>query len=454
MQPKLNTGEQALYSSGAPTTGNPEETSIRQLIAHGKSKTALDRAKDLHKILGSAASEALLIDAYAGRIQALLDQNLTLEAKSLLELVRDRYPSAKARLDALSATSAARAGALDELLGPLADPGLGAERRAAIEQAIQDTVVDLAEIAASPALPPDHDLRVAAAALDRAFAAAVSGTVTDEEIALPEVSRRNPLAPWKLLVRAIAHFYRGEDDACRESLGAIKPESAAARLIPAMHSMLGLKPARVLTPAEIALVSRTIENSATLRTELEKLDCAFADEADESHIFKLVRSAMQECRRSAPERVETLKRLLWARGAGDGMDGERMTAALQGMPRQDAAFFRTLAHRLETTGDVDDLAMACDSWDEFRQHAVREGWFSARGMEVVTLYIHMAGLLRKIPEDELREFQQESRSARKLGREDAYFLFPGKLYERACVLDPHPEGFSQWLELGGAGIGA
>jgi hypothetical protein len=346
MQPKLNTGAQALYPSGAPTTGSAEETSIRQLIAHGKSKTALDRAKDLHKSLGSAASEALLIDAYAARIQALLDQNLTLEGKSLLELVRGRYPAAKARLDALSATSAARAGALDELLGPLADPEVGAECRAAIEQAVQNTVADLAALAACPALPQDHDLRVAAAALDRAFAAAASGAVTDEEIALPEVSRRSPLGPWKLLVRAIAHFYRGEDDSCREYLSAIKPESAAARPIPAMHSMLGLKPARPLTPVEAALVSRTIENAATLRSELEKLDSAFADEAGESHIFKLVRSAMQECRRSAPEQVETLKRLIWVRGAADAMDGERMTAALSGMPRQDATLFRALAHRL------------------------------------------------------------------------------------------------------------
>src|SRR5580693_3677024 len=101
-------------------TGSAEEISIRQLLAHGKSKTALDRAKDLHKTLGSAASEAVLIDAYACRIQALLDQNLALEAKSLLDLVRARYPAAKARLDALRATSAARAGVLDELLAPLA----------------------------------------------------------------------------------------------------------------------------------------------------------------------------------------------------------------------------------------------------------------------------------------------------------------------------------------------
>jgi hypothetical protein len=445
VQPKLTTGGQALCTPDNPTTGAAEETSIRQLLAHGKSKTALDRAKDLHKALGSAASESLLIDAYAGRIQALLDQNLALEAKSLIDLVRSRYPSAKTRLDALKATSAARAGALDELLVPLADPGLGAEHRAAIEQAVQNKVADLAAIAACPALPADHSLRIAAAALDRAFVAATSGLVTDEEIALPEVSHRSPLGSWKLLVRAMAHFYRGEDDLCRECLGAIKPESVPARLIPAMHSMLGMKPAAPLTAAEAALVSRATESSAALRNELEKLDRAFADDEDESRTFKLVRLAMQECRRTLPDQVETLKRLIYVRGSMDAVDGERLTAALQGMPRQDAAFFRALAHGMEATGADEDLAMACEYWDEFRQRAVREGWFGAKGMEVATLYSHMAGLLRRIPEDDLQDLQRESRSNRKLGIEDSYFLFPEKLYERACVLDPHPEGFSQWL---------
>jgi hypothetical protein len=429
-----------------PIAGSAEETSIRQLMAHGKSKTALDRAKDLHKSSGSAASEALLIDAYASRIQALLDQNLTLEAKSLLELVCSRYPAAKPRLAALSAKSSARTGAMDELLGPLADADLDADRRAAIEQAVQNGIVDLAAIAVCAALPADHSLRVAAAAIDRAFAAVTSGTVTDVQIALPEVSRRSPLGSWKLLVRAIAYFYRGEDGACRECLDAIKPESVPARLIPAIRSLLGAKPAAPLTPLEVALVSRVSQSSETLHNELEKLDHAFAEEA-ESPTLKLIRSAMQECRRSAPEQVETLKRLIWARGAGLDMDSERMISALQGMPRQDATFFRTLAHRMETTRDFEDLGMACEFWDEFRQHAVREGWFDANGVEVATLYLHMAGLLRRVPYDMLEELQQEGRSDRKrLGLDDSYFLFPEKLYERSCAIDPHPESFSLWLK--------
>jgi hypothetical protein len=441
VQPKLNTA----LASETLTTGGAEEASIRQLLSNGKSKTALDRAKELHKKLNSASSESLLIDAYSGRIQSLLDQDLTLEAKSLLDLVRSRYPSAKARLDRLSAISAARAGALDELIAPLADPALASEHRAAIESAVQNTVADLPALATCAALPADHALRIAAAALDRAFAAATSGPVTDEQIALPEVSHRSPLGPWKLLVRAIAHIYRGEDDSCRECLALIKPESVPARLIPAMHSMLDDQPVAPPAPADAALLSRTIESTATLRSHLEKLDLAFADEASESQIFKLVRLAMQACRRIQPEQMETLKRLIWVRGAGADLDPERMTAALQGMPRQDASFFRALAHGMETSGDPEGLAMACETWDDFRQQAVREGWFGDKGIEVATLYLHMAGLLRKIPQEMLAGLQQEARPGRKVAGEEVYFLFPERLYERACFFDPHAENFSKWL---------
>jgi len=218
----LTSGKKVLSVSVSPQRSGIE-TSIRQLIVNGKSKTALDLAKDLHKKEGSAASEILLIDAYLARIQALSDQNLAVEAKSLIAIVRERFPSARERLDALKATASAREGNLEELLRPLNDPALSAERRAAIEQFIQNQVRDLASLAGCAALPPEHGLRRAAAAIDNAFSVVTSGPVTDEQIALVEVSHRSPLAPWKLLIRAIACFYREQDKSCEECLAGIRP---------------------------------------------------------------------------------------------------------------------------------------------------------------------------------------------------------------------------------------
>src|SRR2546423_8021882 len=112
------------------------ESGIRQLIANGKQKTALDRAKEIHKAYRNAASEALLVDAYAARIQALIGQNLTVEANSLLGLVQERYPAAADRLTRLTASTSAPARGLDEAHSPLTDPGLFPHPPAALDPAV------------------------------------------------------------------------------------------------------------------------------------------------------------------------------------------------------------------------------------------------------------------------------------------------------------------------------
>src|SRR5713101_790668 len=140
------------------------EASVRQLIANGKTKVAVETAKEIHKAQATAASEALLVDAYAARIQSLIDQNLAVEAKALQELVCERYPSARQRLNG-------RNGRLEDLVRPLNDPELSAERRDAIEAAIAREAGDLTALAECSALPPEHPLRKAASALRLAFLA-------------------------------------------------------------------------------------------------------------------------------------------------------------------------------------------------------------------------------------------------------------------------------------------
>jgi hypothetical protein len=434
-------------------------TNIRQLIVDGKSKTALDNAKEFHKEQGSAESEILLIDAYLARIQALFDQNLVIEAKSLMALVRERFPSAKERLDNLNSAASARGGDLDELLKPLNDPGLSAERRAEIEQVIQNQVTDLARLADCAVLPPEHGLRQAAAAIDQAFGVVTSGPVTDQQIALAEISHRSPLANWKLLIRAIACFYRNQDQACEEYLAAIRPESAPWRLVPAMRALLGAtpgttpeatpgaklaaKPAADLKPAEAALKSRTSGSLDELRRALADLDHAFAHAEQPAQVFQAVRAAVRECRQSAPDLLAELRQTICVRGEVAVLETPRMIVAVEGAPRRDAIFFRDLARALERTGDSEDLMRASECWDSFRQEAVRERWFAEQSLEIAALYLHMAALLEQMPAQLLQEMQRQFGGA--FSKENNYFYFPEELYARACRIDPHPEAFSQWL---------
>lgn len=72
-------------SSGVAALNAGSEASVRQLIANGKAKAAVETAKEIHKAQATAASEALLVDAYAARIQSLIDRNLAGEAAGALK---------------------------------------------------------------------------------------------------------------------------------------------------------------------------------------------------------------------------------------------------------------------------------------------------------------------------------------------------------------------------------
>jgi hypothetical protein len=440
----VSKAQQAItQQGGAPTS---IEASVRQLIANGKSRTALENAKEFYKSQRSEASEVLLLDAYAARIQSLLDQNLATEAKALIDLLGERFPAAKARLAALKGSASAQDGDLAALLQPLNDPELSFDLRAAIEKTVETRITDLAALAGCASLPAEHRFRQAAAALDQAFNLVTSGPVTAEQIALPEVSHRSPLAPWKLLIRAIACFHRGDDAECRECLAAINPEAAAARLVPVIRAMLGDQPAAALKPAETALIAHTNVNLSEFRKALENLDRAFSEHSGDGRIFKAIRTAVAECQRGGADQLPLLKQLIAVRGGVAALDHERLMTAMNGAPRRDAAFFRMYACALERTSDADDLGEACEAWEEFRREAVREGWFAANGLEAAVLYLHIANLLEKMPPDLLGEFQRPRGAGRNTeGVESRYFLFPEKLYARACAIDPTAEGFSQWL---------
>jgi tetratricopeptide (TPR) repeat protein len=420
------------------------EASVRKLIAEGNDKTALEQAKQIHKACGTAVSEALLVDAYAGRIRSLLRRNLTLEAQSLVELVRQRYPSSRTRLSDLISSVSARSGRLDDLVRPLNDPALDAAQRAAIERALQHEISDLAALARCEALSVEHPLRRAAAALERALIGATSGPMTEDALAIPEVSHRSPLAPWKLLVRAVASFYRGEDESCRRCLDAIDPEAAPARLVPALRAMLEGGGVAPLSPAAESLRARVTRESS-LRSALDALDQAFAA-GGRGRILKAIRPVVEECQRSAPDQLDSLRQHISVRCAVADLDPAKVAAAMGGPSRHDATFLRLFARALEETHDAEKIVIACHVWEEFREVAAREGWFPPNGAESAALALHAADLLRGLPEGLLRELRYSLRSKAENRGERISFALPEELYQRACALDPHPEAFAQWME--------
>ena len=440
----------------------PQEEEVRGLLAKGKAKPAVELAKEIHKRCGCPESEALLVDAYAARIRSLWKTGLKEEAKALFELVHERYSSATARLREVGVLVRASDGNLEELLRTLNDPALPQEIRRAIENAVRCQVCDLSALAQCAALTADHPLRTAAAALVKAFAAVTVGPVKEAALVLPEVSHRGPLAAWKILVRAIAYFYRQDDEACERCLKIIDPDSAPARLIPALRTMLRSRTDERLTFAADSLVAQVCGNKLSLRRALEALESAFETRV-QGKILPEIQRAMTACDVAYPELVERLRQHIHVRALQLDLPIRKVRAALGGASTKNAYFWRLYARSVESSrGPIGPVT--CALWEQFRRHAVAEGWFEENGPEAAALYLHMAELLLEVSVDSLETLQSDFAEQfsgfhtfyedqppairaveAKYKKRDLYFLSPSHLFERACSIDPHREAFEQWL---------
>lgn len=447
-----------------PATADPAAT-VRALLACGDTKQAVERAKEHHKRVATDASQALLIEAYLARIRALSERGLAAEAKALTDVVWQRFPSARAALTDTGAGVSERAGRVDDLVRPLADPSLPPERRASIEAALRRQLVDPADLARCEALPADHPLRVAAAAVSDALARVTQARVEDDQIALPEVSRKSPLAPWKLLVRAIAALHRRNDDACRELLNAIDADSAPARLLPAMRSILDGRGPTGLKPAAAALVRQIGGEPAALRDALAALDASFKARKRRG-ILRGIERAVQTCQQSRPDLLQRLRQEISVRCLFVRLPPRALRAALGGPALRTAHFWRLSAHAYEKLGDP-FTATAC--WSEFRDAAIDEGCFEAGSLESAAVLLHQAELLRRLSPEELQEGSEEFRANFKgfaqeyedqprviaetaaKRKRDFSFLSPERLYEEAARIDPDAGTFRKWWEFASNG---
>jgi len=443
-------------SGSAPNTGGarllPEEIEqVREQIAGRHSKAALQLAKDLHKRCATAESEALLTDAYKARIDDLLRLGMTVEAKTLLGIVRERFPSALARLTELGREICAQDGKLEEVVAPLADQELPAEERDRIETFIRQRIWDLPALGSVSSLPPEHSLRTAASALAAAFQVVTRGPAEETVLALPEVSRRSPLASWKALIRAIASYHRGEDEECGRWLQTIPIDSVPARLLPAFTAMLKTKAAAGTDSksslARQELIAGAGDHGAALRSALTELEVALQANK-QKRILDAARTAVGASDHCDPVVRERLRQHIAVRCEMHGIPQASMNAALGRAPRLDAYYFRLLARTLEDRRDFDSYAQAVLVWSEFRREALKEKWFAPGGLEDGILSLHMGKLIERVPAEIIADLMQgmaSYRSPAKRNKEEGEVPSPETLYERACKADPHPEAFQAWL---------
>ena len=275
-------------AAAAPATPEERRARVLELMSSGKTREALDLAKQWHKDAPSAEAEALVIDAYEARISQMLAQGLHDDATALAALVAHRFPAQRRRLVPLAQQSKAIAtGDLEAILAELAaaPPALREETEENLVRELRDP----RQSADASALPPDDPLRQGARAVSEVFAAVTGGPLPPGALsALDRIPRQSPLAPWKLLIRGIDAYYRRADGVALANLDAIQLHAAPARLAAVLRRLIGEPAAGAGRPgggghdragdqkSVSALISAVIGGHAALRDHLRQLIAALA----------------------------------------------------------------------------------------------------------------------------------------------------------------------------------
>ncbi len=429
--------------AGKPSLTAEEREQVYEQIRERHSKAALQMAKEIHKRCSSEESETLLADAYRARIEDLLKLRMTVEAKALLDIVRERMPTVFSRLSELGQEVQLMEGSYEQIVAPLGNPELNSGERERIETFLRQRVEDLSALGEVASLPADHSIRVAAKALTKAFAAVTSGPVDPGQLALPEVSRRSPLASWKGLIRVIGSYYRGEMEEGRKWLETIAEDSVPARLLPAINALYQ-NSAGELSPAAKRLIEAVGDRGVVLRRAALAFDQALAGGK-----HKPILQAARKVQEASGTLAATERNRLRQHMAILCLQHDLSQPAVQqvlGVFEEDAYYLRMLAMTMESMGS----GYAILAWSNFRDLAIRDRarWFAEGGPEDAVLSLHMARLVERMPRDRVEYLTHDDGHVKPeaLRKLRGLLSSPEPLFARACQADPCAEYFQPWLD--------
>jgi hypothetical protein len=246
---------------------------VESSLARGDSRDAVEAAKQLLREDPGSESETLAVRAYLARIRALMAEGLGREAGAMAAIVRERFPAHVANHAAELEEARLAAGDFDTLLRELVTAD--AARRAVIEERLLPWITDPGALARSQALVSEDPLAREAAAVAAVFDVVTSRIASTDELApLSDIRRRSPLAPWKLFVRAIDAFHRGEDDRVAANVAAIEPRSPAARGGVILSELTGGRRASERSLAAERLIERIDGERSAVAAHLRAIETA------------------------------------------------------------------------------------------------------------------------------------------------------------------------------------
>lgn len=414
------------------------QSQIEALLSAGKTHDAVEAAKQLAKQAPSPAAEAVLVKAYHARIQALLTSGLSKEAQTLGLLVAERFPAHRDAISGLIRQSEMSTGNFQSLLTELltADP----EKRRELETILARGLTDPAIVANSPILPADHPLKRAAAIVSHLFAAVTNGPLPEGALLpLNDIPRHSPLAPWKLLIRALDAFYQRNDAAVLANLASIAPEVGPARLVPVLRRLVGEKDADHTPSFAVTTVLNKIQGNRTVvRTHLAQLAQALTAR-NERHALTAVQALIPVFQSAPLPQWRTFVATLIHHWQRQDFPPEGLLRALP-KSKTDPDIVRLIALSMEPGA----WEVALDWWGNYVTLAKTTGILAAQEPDLARILLHMAELFPDDPLEVLETLDAESEAdlrAQIRSGELATHHDRGALLQQAHAADPSPRTF-------------
>jgi hypothetical protein len=411
------------------------QTGVETLLASGQTRAAVEAAKLFLKQAPGPEAEALLVRAYQARIQALLANGMHKEAQALGALVSERFPGYRAQIAPLLRQSEVSDGNFQTLLTELSTAD--GQRRRELEVTLMRKLTDPAVLTDSPALPADHPLKRAGRAVCDLFTAVTTGPLPEGALApLDMIPRHSPLAPWKLLVRALDAFYRRADAAVLANLAGIPLDSGPGRLVPVLRRLVGEKGLTEDRSFAVAtLLDKVSGGRALLQSRLPQLSQALAMKDERKALV-----AVQELLPLFQSAPAALRRSFLATVLHHWYRQELSPQGLlRVLPRgkKDPDTLRLVALTLERT----QWDAALDWWNGYLTAAAAAGTLPTTGPELARVLLHMAALFPADPDEVLDilgvEHEKELQKLIRTGELPAFFD-RAALLERARAADPDP----------------
>ena len=464
----------------APKTPAQWQAQVHDLLAHNRPHEAVELAKQFLKQIPGQAAEETLISAYQVRVQSLITCGMLQEAHVLAALARERFPAYRDQLTLLVHQTQISSGDLDGVLTELTTAE-GARQRA-LESLLARGLTDPSVLATTTCLPAEHPLRQQARLIDELFSAVTSAPVPDARLAaLDHIPRQSPLAPWKLLIRALDAFYCRADELAEANLARIPSDSGPGRLVPVVRTLIS-KTSKVreqtsqtntnpVTPpphipeckadqsfATNSLLDKVSSGHITLRLQLDQLSQALGAKNERKALTALKQLLPWLSTAPTSHRQTFLRTVLhhWLRNnlAPQGLVGL--------LTRQENAL--EISRLVALTIEHDKWDGALILWDEYLKTTQTTGHLSHSahsahtadtahtthtGPEIARILLHMANLFPADPEDLLdalgidseREIQQMI-----LNGELPAAFDRGALLDRARAADPARQVFRALVE--------